>query len=158
MSFRFECKVTAWDMWKLSMGHIYHSIVGVYNAILAVAVILLTVKFWDPQKGFLMGILIFASLLFPVIQPVAVYCRAASQVAALPKDMVMEINSTGLHITANGQKNHIPWNRVRSVVKERGMIILAIEAGKGYMLTNKVLGTQKAAFMEFLESRIEHKA
>lgn len=158
MSFRFECKVTAWDMWKLSMGHIYHSIVGVYNIILAVALILLTVKLWDPEKGFLMGILIFVSVLFPVIQPVVVYFRAASQVAALPEELVLEINDTGIHVTADGQLLHLDWSRIKGTIVERNMLILAIDGGKGYMLTNKVLGSQKEELLQFVESKLKkHK-
>lgn len=155
MEFRFECKVTAMDMWKLSMSHIYHNILGVYNAIFAVAIILLTIKFWDPGNGLLMGVLLFACLLFPVIQPIAIYLRAIPQVSALPKDMVMVINDTGLHITAGENRAHVTWNRVKGTIMERNMIILAIEDGKGYMLTNKVLGTQKEALVRFVESKLK---
>lgn len=156
MEFRFESKISTRDIWKLSMNNIYHSIVGVYNAILAVAIILLTVKFWNDVGAFLKGALLLCSILFPVLQPLLIYRRAAKQVASLPKDMVIEINETGLHVTADNQISHISWNRVKKVILERGMIILAIESGKGYMLTDRSLGTQKEALVSFLQTKIQN--
>lgn len=105
-----------------------------------------------------MGLLVLCCVTYPIMQPLMVYLRASKQVAALPKDMIITINDTGLHITADNQKAHITWSRVRGVIKNYGMIILAVEDGRGYMLTDKILGTQKEALLEFLESRIERKA
>lgn len=158
MNFRFESKISTWDMWKLSMHNIYHSMIGVCNSIFAVAIILLTVKFWDPQKQVLMGLLVLCCVLYPVIQPIAIYMRASRQVKAIPKDMVYEIDDAGIHITVGNQKAHVTWNRVRGIRKEYGMTIIAIEGGKGYMLTDRTLGSQKAEFLEYLESKAEHKA
>ena len=157
MEFRFEDKITALDVWKLSMYHVYRSLAGVCNVVFAVAIICATIKLWNPREGMLMSILLFCCVLFPVIQPLMIYTRAARQMAALPKDMVYEINESGIHIIAGNQKSHLTWNRVRGVIKEHGMVILATDAGRGYMLTDKTLGTQKDSFIEFLESKLEHE-
>lgn len=157
MEFRFEDKITAFDVWKLSMYHVYHSMAGVCNIVFAVAIILVTIRLWNPREAVLMSIFLFCCVLFPVIQPLVIYIRAAGQVAALPKDMVYEINASGIHIIAGNQKSHLTWNRIRGVMKEQGMVILATDAGRGYMLTDKTLGTYKDSFLEFLESKLEHK-
>lgn len=158
MEFRFEDKITAGDIWKLSIYKIYHSMLGVCNIVFSGALIALTIRFWNPEKEFLMSILILCCILFPVIQPFLVYVRAVKQVEALPKNMIIEINATGVHITGDNQKAHVPWKRIRGVMKERGMVVIATEAGRGYMLTDKILGTQKEALLEFLETKIERKA
>lgn len=156
MSFRFENKINTLDVWKLSMYNIYHSIIGVYNAIFAVAIILMTVKLWDPQKQVLMTVLVICCVVYPIVQPVAIYRRASRQVGAIPKDMVYEIDDAGIHISVGkSQKSHVTWSRLRAIRKDYGMVILMIEDGKGYMLTNRTLGTQKAAFLEYLESKAE---
>lgn len=156
MEFKFESKLTARDMWKLSMNHIYHSMLGVYNLIFAVAIILLTVKFWNDLGDFLKGFLVLVCILFPVMQPILIYFRASKQIAALPKDMVIGIDDTGLHITADGKKSHMPWSRVKGTIVERNMVILAIDGGRGYMLTNKVLGTQKEELLKFVETKVKN--
>ena len=157
MEFRFENKIRAVDVWKLSMYHVYHSMAGICNIVFSVAVILLTVKIWNPREAVFMSFLLLCCILFPVIQPLMIYARASKQVAALPEGMIYEINEKGVHITAGTQKSHLTWSRLRGVMKEYGMIILATEAGRGYMLTDKTLGAQKDSLLEFLEAKIEHK-
>lgn len=158
MEFRFDNKITALDVWKLSMHHIYRSVAGVCNIVFSIAIILLTVKFWDSVNEGVMLMLLFACTLFPIVQPLMVYKRAKRQIATLPKDMVIEINETGLHVTGHNQKSHIPWNRIRRVIKEYGMIVLTAEDNRGYMLTDKTLGEHKESFLQFVESKIKNKA
>ena len=54
----------------------------------------------------------------------------------------------------NTQHENIGWNKLR-VAKQPGMMIVFSDARHGYMLTNRVLGTQKDAFYAFAEARIE---
>lgn len=154
MEFRFEDTIAAKDIWKLSMRRMYHSFVGVCNVILAGAVIAMTVHFWESQVNF-RAMFIFICILVPVIQPVVIYKRAARQVNALPKDMVLDINKTGIHITANEEKIHIPWNMVRGMIEEIEMVILVVDDGRGYMIANRVLGARKEEFIGFVKSKIK---
>lgn len=158
MKFRFENKVTARDLWKLSMRHIYRSLAGVCNIIFAVAIVLLTIKFWNAQEPVLMVILVLCCILFPVMQPLLIYMRAIKQMESLPKDMVFEFNEAGLLVTAGDQKSHVSWNGIRGVIKQPGMTILAAEAGRGYMLTDEMLGAQKDTFLEFVEAMKKDKS
>lgn len=157
MEFHFKSEVAAVDLWKLSMYHMYHSVVGVCNVIFTVAAVLLTMKLWNPAEGILMAFLIPACLLFPVIQPALIYLRAVGQVSGLPKNLELELNEYGLHVRSENQTSDIPWNKVKKVLKEPGMLILSVDAGRGYMLTDKVLGTQKADFLTFVESKMAVK-
>ena len=154
MEFRFQSDVKAWDMWKLSMYHIYHSLTGVCNIIFTVAAFLLFFRFWNSMEGWQAGIVIICCLLFPVMQPIVVYSRSVSQVAALPQNMEYVFNDTHVHVIAGEQDSYIPWNRIRGMAKEPGMIILLAEAGRGYMLTDRALGEKKDAFCSFAEARI----
>lgn len=155
MEFRFENKLTTCDMWKLSMRRIYSSLMGVSNILISLAAIVFTIRYWNPEEKLLMAVLILFCVLFPVAQPVMIYLRAAKQVKALPENMVFEINNAGLHVITKGYKVHIPWKGIRVVIKEKGMIILATAGGRGYMLTDKMLGTQKEVFLKFLEDKLK---
>lgn len=158
MVFRFETNITVLDMWKLSMQNIYRSMVGVSNIILSVAIILLTIRFWGSMEPILRSIFVVCCILFPVMQPLMIWKRAAQQVATLPKDMVTEIDDTGIHISTEHQKDHVQWNRVRRIIKQKGVTILAIEGGRGYMLTDRILGEQKEAFLDYIESKTKKSA
>ncbi|MBP3543433.1 MAG: YcxB family protein [Lachnospiraceae bacterium] len=134
------------------MRHIYRSLAGICNIILTAAIILLTAKLWNPQEPVLMVILILCCVLFPVMQPLLIYLRAVKQMEGLPKDMVLEFSEAGLLVTAGEQKSHVPWKGIRGVIKQPGMTILVAEAGRGYMLTDEMLGAQKDTFLAFVET------
>lgn len=156
MEFRFEEKVSAMDIWKMSMRHMYSSVIGACNIIVAVALIAMSVHFWNAQPSW-RAFFVFICILVPVIQPVVMYRRAAKQVAVLPNDLCLELNQSGLHVHVNGQKTDISWSQVRGVMVEREMIILVVEEGRGYMIPNRALGTQKEAFLKFVQSKMKKK-
>lgn len=154
MEFTFKSDVTTWDLWKLSMCHIYRSLAGVCNIVFTAASVLVTVKLWRTAADWQMAALILGCLLFPVIQPLVVYRRAARQVAGLPEDMGYRIDDSCLRITAGGQCFDIPWSLIRSVVREPGALVLTASAGRGYMLTDRVLGSRKEEFCSFVENKL----
>lgn len=60
----------------------------------------------------------------------------------------------GLLVTTGGERQHLPWNRLR-VTKQPGMVLVLSGAGSGYMLTNRVLGADREAFWSFVQSKVE---
>lgn len=157
MEFRFENKLTAYDVWKLSMRRIYRSVMGVSNILISLAAIVFTIRYWNPQEKLLMAVLVMFCVLFPVVQPVMIYLRAARQVKAMPEDMVLEVTNAGLSVITKEQTFRIPWKGIRGAIREKSMIILAADGGKGYMLTDRMLGTQKEAFLRFLGEKLKQK-
>lgn len=154
MTYQFKSEVTALDFWKLTMRQTYRSMAGLCNLIFTVAMILLAVKFWNQSNDIVQVLLLFACLLFPVVQPIAVYLKAKGQARALPKDMELKFDDAGLHVAIGTQHEDIRWNKIR-VAKQPNMIIVFSDARHGYMLTNRVLGKEKEEFFAFAESKIE---
>lgn len=155
MEFRFKNDTKPIDMWLLSMSHTYHSMVGVCNMIFTGAVIAATVKLWGRLNDFLELLFVLGCLLFTVIQPTLVYLRARAQVAGIPKDMELLFDEKGLHVTVGEQKESIPWKKITGITKERNMLIIRSDARHGYMLTNRAMGRQKKAFLDFLEQKMK---
>lgn len=154
MTYQFKSDVKALDLWILTMRRTYRSMAGICNLVFTVAMILLTVKFWEQSGDVLQVILLFACLLFPVIQPIGIYLKAKGQTRALPKDMELQFDEGGLHVTVGTGHEDIQWNQIRAV-KELNMIIIFSGARHGYMLTNRVLGEEKEAFFAFVTSKIK---
>lgn len=154
MRYKFKCDVTAADCWKLSMYHIYHSMVGVCSLVFAVAVIAMTARFWKEASLLLRVLLCIVCLLVPVVQPVGVYLRAVKQAAQLPKDMELWFSDKGIYVQADGKTANVPWNAIGRAVREPNMIILQTRDGRGYMLTNRALGEEKDDFYEYLKTCI----
>jgi len=97
MNYHFNYKNKPLDFWQLSMYFTYGSIVGVCNAIFTVAMILLTIKMWVDATSFVRMLLLFAIILFPIIQPIGIYTRARRQ-AATASDIDITFDDTGVHV------------------------------------------------------------
>lgn len=111
-------------------------------------------EFWSRSGEVLQVMMLIGCLLFPVIQPAAIYAKARRQAAAVPQDVRLTFDEKGLLVTTGGEKQHLPWNRLR-VTKQRGMVLVLSGAGSGYMLTNRVLGAEREAFLSFAQSKVE---
>lgn len=154
MHYRYQCKVRAIDLWRLSMYHTYHSFIGVCNIVFGVAMFLLTFRFWNQVGDLLQTLLFLACLLIPVIQPLGVYLKAKTQTALIPQETELLFEEKGILVTLGDKNELIRWNRVKNVVRETGMIIIYTDERHGYMLTDKVLGSEKEAFYRDLKAHI----
>lgn len=154
MTYQYKSKVTALDFWKLTMRQTYCSMAGICNMVFTVAMILLAVKFWEASNDILQVLMLFGCLLFPVIQPIAVYMKAKARTKAMPEDVNLAFDDAGLHVTMGKEKQNIPWKNIR-VTKQREMIIVFSDARHGYMLPNRVLGGEKDSFFAYAKAKIE---
>lgn len=155
MRYQYESKVRPLDFWALSMFRTYHSLVGVCNIVFGIAMILLTLRFWNQASDAVQALLFLACLLIPVIQPLGVYLKAKAQVSLIPKGTMLVFSEDGIHVTLGQQQEHIRWDKVKGVRREANMVIVYTDVNHGYMLTNRVLGKEKDAFFRFVE---EHTA
>lgn len=154
MHYKYQCKIRAVDFWRLSMHNTYHSFIGVCNIIFGVSIILLTLRFWEQAGDVLQALLFLACLIIPVIQPLAVYMKARAQAAVSPQGTELTFEEDGIHVSLNGQYELIRWKRVKNIVKEAGMLIVFTDASHGYMLTNRVLGSEKEEFYQDVKAHI----
>lgn len=155
MEYRFRCDLKPFDLWKMTMSRTYRSLAGAVNFIFSVAILFVTVRIWGSSSEFTRGLLVFACILFPVIQPLAIYGRSVKLLEDLPGTAELTINQGGISVACGGQKEFLGWNHVQNAVKRRDSIILMSDASHGYVLTNKTLGEQKEEFFEFLCSKIQ---
>ena len=77
-----------------------------------------------------------------------------SQSGEVLQDVQLTFDEKGLLVTTGGERQHLPWNRLR-VTKQPGMVLVLSGAGSGYMLTNRVLGADREAFWSFVQSKVE---
>ena len=95
MTYQFKSEVTAGDFWKLTMSRTYRSVAGVCNMVFTVAMILFTAKFFRTSGDLMQMLMLFGCLLFPVIQPIAIYLKAKGQAKTMPKDVELSFDDAG---------------------------------------------------------------
>lgn len=155
MSYQYQVSIKPIDLWVLSMRRTYRSVLGVCNIVFGIAMILLAVRFWDQSNDVVQAVLFLACLLMPVIQPLGVYWKAKAQVAVIPQGTNLLFSEDGIHVTLGEENEFIQWNKVKGVKKDAGMVIVFTGAGHGYMLTNRVLGSQKSDFYRYVKKHIQ---
>lgn len=154
MYYQYKCYIRAADLWRLSMYRTYRSPIGVCNIVFGVSVILLTYRFWNSVGDFVQTLLFMACLIIPVIQPLGVYLKAKAQAAASPQGTELIFKEDGIHVTLGTQHELVPWTRVKNIVREAGMLIVFTDANHGYMLTNRVLGSEKETFYQDVKAQM----
>jgi hypothetical protein len=150
MEYIFNSDIKASDLWKISMSRTYRSVAGVVNIVFTVAMLLMTVHFWGTTNSFVRALMVFACLIFPVIQPLAVLGKSAKQVEAMPKGVNLVFNDDGVHITCGDKNERLPWKKIIKVLKQKEMIVVMSDQTHGYMLMNRILGEQKEEFYQYL--------
>lgn len=155
MRYQFVSRTTPLDFWKLSMYSIYGSLIGVCNILFTVAMVGLIVKFWGDVNHFVRILLILASCLFPVIQPIGIYIRAKRQADAMLQNMEIDFDDSGIHVRTANQTSDLKWNTIKRVSKKPSMMVIFSTATHGFILTNKVLGKEKENFYNYVVSKLK---
>ncbi len=154
MTYQYTYKTTAADLWQLSMYYTYGSLAGVCNLVFTFAMIALGVSKWQEAPVFYRCLIAAGCLLFTVIQPSLLYVKARRQAAAITQDTEVVFDDSGMHVVFSGKRSSISWNKIKKVSKKPTMIVVFSDATHGFVFTNRVLGTEKAAFYDYLVSRV----
>jgi len=154
MEYRYTSDVKPKDLWVIAMTKTYRSFIGVINIIFTVAVFALSLKFWNTAGDINKMAMLFGCMLFPVIQPLAIYGRSVKQLENLPKQVDLVFDEQGLHVDSMGKHQDIKWNKIVNAIKQKNMIIVMSDSNHGYMITNRELKDEKEEFYEFLLNKL----
>jgi hypothetical protein len=155
MHYEFKSDVKAADLWKMAMTRTYRSPLGIVNIVFTVAMILLICRFWGTAPDMMRILMVLGAILFPVLQPLAVYGRSVKQLEDMPGDLELAFDDAGVHVSTGGKSEDIGWRRIRNAIRQKNMIVVMSDDSHGYMLTNRVLGAEKDEFFSFLCSKIK---
>lgn len=154
MEYKFKSDVKAADLWYIAMRRTYRTPAGIVNIVFTVAMILLTLRFWGSTSELLRTLMLLGCVLFPVIQPLAVFGMSARQLEDMPKDLELSFNESGVKVTTGEKSESMPWRRIKNAIRQTNMIVIMSDDRHGYMLTDRVLGQKKDEFYNFLCTKI----
>ena len=127
---------------------------GLCNLIFTVAVASLAVSKWGTLGIIYKLLLILGCSLFTVIQPLIIYRKACRQAAAIVHETHISFDDKGVHVRLGEESSDIKWNKLLRVSKKPGMIVLFTDASHGYVLSNRILGSEKEAFYRYVSARM----
>lgn len=156
MRFQYTYRTTAFELWQLSMYYTYGSMVGVCNIVFTVAMLALTVSRWDVSGAGFRALLVLGLCLFTVVQPLAVGWRAKKQAAGITQDTTVSFCDEEIFIKVGEQSSSIRWKSIKRISRKPGMILIFSDTTHGFLLTDRVLGTQKEALYGYITGKIVH--
>ena len=101
------------------------------------------------------GLVLLCSLLFTVIQPIAVYRKAQKQAAGITADTRVGFDDAGLHVLTGDKDAVLAWSKVKKISKKPTMIVIFSDTTHGFVLSNRVLGSDRAAFYSYIASKVK---
>jgi hypothetical protein len=155
MKYNFRYQTKARDIWQLTMYNIYSNyLLRTVHIIFTIAMISLTIKFWPTLNLPLRIGVIAGMLLFVAIQPFLIYMSAKKKALHLPREIILAIDDTGLHIQADNETTDIKWYSVKGIVKKPTLLVIVISNQQGYILSNRVLSAQRDEVYQFVKTKI----
>ena len=155
MKFHYHYRNTTLELWQLSMYYIYGSLIGVCNLIFTGAMFALVYSKWSVSDTFFRILMIVGCCLFTVFQPVSAYRKAAKQAASIKEDTDIGFDDTGMYLKVGEKSSRIRWNQIKRISKKPTMVVIFSDTAHGYVLTDRILGADKASFYDFIASKIQ---
>lgn len=147
--FHFQTKLGAKDFWLFSMYHSNKGMMGLFALIFTASALFLLLTKWSDVDTRYRVLLIICALLFTVWQPGILYLKAKKQASLpamqIPLDMVF--GETGFSVQQKEERIEFPWTNMFMVVELPHMVILYTDSIHAYLLTDRILGAEKDAFL-----------
>ena len=84
--------------------------------------------------------------------------RTVKQAKSITEDTELLFDDKGIHVTVAGKKNFVSWKKIKRVSKKPTMIVVFLDTTHGYVLSNRLLGSGRDAFYEFVTSKMAGKS
>ena len=156
--FEYTYTTGTFELWQASMYYAYSSFMGVVNVVFIVSSVTLIISRWNGASDLFRAVMAILLLLFTVIQPAMIYLRCRAALGGKNQTINIIVEGSGIDVTADGKSGHIPWDKVRGVVKKPTLVIIYSGDGAGYILRNSVLGGTKNELYEFVQKKIKENS
>ena len=157
MKFEFTYRNTAEDFFRFYMGNVYSQWTAVVNVVFTGALIGLTVSRWGSSGPLFRAVMVFGMLLFPVLQPLALYLRSVKSAEGIRPETTLRFDDSAMEIIVNEHRQRIPWKNFSAPVRRPGLVVIGPDGMHLYLLPDRVTGEQKEAVQAFLTEKCGDK-
>ena len=161
MEYDYQYRIRVSDLWQVRMYYAYASYLAVVNIVCIFASIVLIIAFWKESVPWVRLVMLVFLSMFTVIQPAFIYLDCRRQVKELEKqggdgpglDLRLTFNEEGLVIRTMGKYEKHPWKDIISFTVRPTLVIVYTGNNQGYILSNRVLGETRKAFIAFVREK-----
>lgn len=156
MKYRVKYQINTYDLFKIAMGNIYHSIIGVFNIIFTIAIIVAGFGLKDKLSDGFLYIYIVLCCVFLVFQPIAIYRRARAQAFQNQFEIEITFYDEHIQIQCEGKTQELKWSQIKKFLYRDGALILLRDQGQGFVIPNRALQEKKTEILDFIATRVAH--
>lgn len=147
MKYRYTYRNTPGDYWRFYMSNIYHQWTAVINVVFTAAILALIIARFREAHPVFQALMLFALLIFPVFQPLAIYLRARKQALAIKVDTTLTFEESGFGILVKTHRQQIAWKDFHGVTRRADLIVLMPDEIHAYLLPDRVTGEERTALL-----------
>lgn len=149
--YTFEYEIQVSDLWKASMYYAWSSYLAVINSVCIVSSVLLLIVKYESSPGWFRILMILFFMAFTVFQPLIILARSSVRLQGKERHIRLHFTLESVQVTAGDKTQVLSWADVMGLSVKRAIVIVYLKNGEGYILNNKVLGRDRAGFIEMVE-------
>ena len=153
MRFEYTYRNTPGDYWFFYIGNVYRQWTAVVNFVFTAAVLALMVSRWQDSSSFFRGLMVFALLIFPVFQPLAIWLYSLKSAERIREQTTLAFEDKGFVIRVKDHVQNISWNDFQGVQERKKLIVLIPDGEHAYLLPDRIVGDDRAELLAFISSK-----
>lgn len=161
MKYNFSFSINQNDLFNSSINYMLHSKTFLFDLIFTLCAIILLIYIiltgqFNQMSYFKKILIIFAPLVFPVIQPIMYYFRSVNQAKLLKNKIInLSFDDYKVYINISIENSEVPYENFYNVINYKNMIVMMYDSIHGQIMPERIFNGNKDLFYEFLKNRIE---
>ena len=153
MEYRFTWRNTPGDFFRFRFSNLYRQWTVIVNIVFTAAFAALIYAKWSDTN--LLGhiLMIVGLLMFPVIQPAAVYIASWLEARKIPYETELTFDEKGMGIQVKEHRQFIRWPDFHGAKMRRGYLMVIPDGNHAYLLPDRVLEDRKQELYEYILAR-----
>lgn len=155
---RFQVDLSVSELYVFSMRHTYFSASGVFGLLLSFGSLAACALRYETLDGTTKLALIIIGLLFTVVQPIMLYCKAFTQRMRnqdINAPLQYCINEEGIAVSQGEQQVQVPWYDVRKMVQSKNAIYLYMSPVRAFIFPRKQCGKRYEEMISLIRTMLE---
>lgn len=155
MEYSYTYRNNVLEYMKFRLRNVYSQWTCVVNFVFTFAMICLIISKWTHTNILGKVLMIIGVLIFPVLQPLAMYIASARQAHEMKADTTLSFDDKGMHITVKEHVQNIPWKDFYTVIRRGTTLVIVPDGQHAYILPARVTGDTREALYQFITEKIK---
>lgn len=158
MKLELDVKLTAEDMYRFNMYHIYSGFHGIFSIIIAILAFAVSAATWGDIDLMYSIVYIIFGIVFLVYMPLSLKLKSKHQIAVsgeLQESLHYLFDEEGIHVSQKESSADLLWGQVYKMVSTKSNVLIYSNRINAFIIPRSILGEQYGALKDLAESHLE---